>query len=140
MPALQEFFIKPTQICRYVTLRSSYVLDLIFLFNKEHILISTRYQLYPDILVAMRMHTTKKGKKNYKQEKSRFSGQFLVAAPLTPPIQHQKSSFSKSDASKKETVHKHHRRPIIYLRFSPWRKSPLTKITSSTRTLSGTTN
>jgi hypothetical protein len=68
MPALQEFFIKPTQMCRYDTLRSSSVLDLIFLFNKEHILISNRYQLYLDILVAIRMHTTKKEKRITKKK------------------------------------------------------------------------
>jgi hypothetical protein len=33
--------------------------------------------------------------------------------------QHQKSSFSKIDASKKGTVHKRYRRPTIDLRFSP---------------------
>jgi hypothetical protein len=33
--------------------------------------------------------------------------------------QHHKSSFSKSDVFKKETVHKHRYRPIIDLRFLP---------------------
>jgi hypothetical protein len=66
------------------------------------------------------MRTTKK-------KMSRYSDLFHVAAAQPPPRQHQKFSFSKSDASKKETVHKHHRRLIIDHRFSPWIKSPLTK-------------
>jgi hypothetical protein len=57
-------------------------------------------------------------KKNYKKEKSRYSDKFLVATVLTPPKPHQKSNFSKSDASKKETMPNHHHRPIIDLRFS----------------------
>jgi hypothetical protein len=65
------------------------------------------------------MHTAKK-KKNYKKEdKFRYSDLFLETAVLTPSRQYQKSNFSKSDASKKGTVHNHHRRPIIDLRFSP---------------------
>jgi hypothetical protein len=50
------------------------------------------------------MHTVKINKKNYKKEKSRYSDQFPVSATLTPPRQQQKSSFSKSDASKKFIV------------------------------------
>jgi hypothetical protein len=73
------------------------------------------------------MHTAKKKEKELRKEKSRCSELFLVAAVLTQPIQHQKSSFSKSDASKKEMVHKHHHRPIKDLRFSPWKKFLLTK-------------
>jgi hypothetical protein len=65
------------------------------------------------------MHTAKKRKKNYEKEKSRCNDLFPETAALTPPRQHQKSSFSKSDASNKGTVHKHRRRPIIDLRFSP---------------------
>jgi hypothetical protein len=55
---------------------------------------------------------------NYKKrrikekEKSRYSDKFLIAATLTPPRQHQKSNISKSDGSKKGTVHKRRRRPI----------------------------
>jgi hypothetical protein len=87
------------------------------------------------------MHTAKNRRRiTKKKEKSRFSDLFPRAATLTPPRQHQKSSFSKSDASKKETVHKRRRRPIIDLRFSPWRKSSLTKAMPSTRSLPGTTN
>jgi hypothetical protein len=58
-------------------------------------------------------------KKNYKKRNSRCSNIFPETAALTPPIQHQKSNFSKSDASKKGTVHKRRRRPIMDLRFLP---------------------
>jgi hypothetical protein len=91
--------------------------------------------------VAIRMHTVQLKKKNYiKKEKSSYSDNFLVAATLTPPRQHQKSNISKSNTSKKETVHKCRRHPIIDLRFSPWRKFSLTKTIPSTRSLLGTTN
>jgi hypothetical protein len=63
------------------------------------------------------MHITKKRKKNYKKkEKSHYSDLFFKTALLTPPRQHQKFSFSKSDVSKKGTVQKRHRHPIIDLR------------------------
>jgi hypothetical protein len=66
------------------------------------------------------MHTAKRLKKgNTKKEMFRYNDQFLVVATLTPPKQHQKSNFFKSGAFKKETVRKHRRRPIVYLRFSP---------------------
>jgi hypothetical protein len=69
------------------------------------------------------MHTAKKEKEELqKKEKSRNRDKFLVAATLTTPRQHQKSNISKNDAFKKGTVHKHSHRPIIDLRFSPWRK------------------
>jgi hypothetical protein len=77
--------------------------------------------------MALRMHIAKKQKKKYKKEKSRYSYLFLIAAEQTPPRKHQKFAFSNSDASKKETVHKRCHRPIIDHRFSPWRKTPLTK-------------
>jgi hypothetical protein len=48
----------------------------------------------------------KKGKRNTEKEKSRYRDRKLETATLTPPRQHQKISFSISDASKKETVHK----------------------------------
>jgi hypothetical protein len=63
------------------------------------------------------MHTTKKRRKITEKEKPRYSDKFLVAVALTPPRQHQKSNIFESNASKKETVHKRHRRPIIDLRF-----------------------
>jgi hypothetical protein len=67
------------------------------------------------------MHTAKKkGKRNTEKESSRYREiENLKTATLTPPRQHQKISFSISDASKKETVHKCCRRPIIDLRYSP---------------------
>jgi hypothetical protein len=46
----------------------------------------------------------------------------LVAATQTTTNTTPDVKFSKSEASKKETVHKHHRRPIIDLMFSTWRK------------------
>jgi hypothetical protein len=61
------------------------------------------------------MHTAKK---KYKKEKSRSSDLFPETAALTPSRQHQKSSFSKSDVSKKGTVHKRRRRPLMDLRIS----------------------
>jgi hypothetical protein len=61
------------------------------------------------------MHTAKKKEK----EKSRYRDRKLETGTLTPPRQHQKISFSIRDASKKETVHKRCRRPIIDLRYSP---------------------
>jgi hypothetical protein len=54
------------------------------------------------------MHTAKKRKKNYRKEKSRYSDEFFVTADQTPPT--QKSINSKSDASKKGTLHKQHHR------------------------------
>jgi hypothetical protein len=49
------------------------------------------------------MHKTKK--KNYKKEKSRYRDPKLETTTLAPPKQHQKISFSISDASKKKIVH-----------------------------------
>jgi hypothetical protein len=79
--------------------------------------------------MALQMHTTIKHKKNYKKEKkkSRYSDLFLVAAVQPPPRQHKKFSFSKRNASKKETVHKHCRRPIIYRRIFTVEKVPAHK-------------
>jgi hypothetical protein len=65
------------------------------------------------------MQTIKKERKITKKEKSRSSDLFPETAALTPPRQHQKSNLSKRDASKKGTVHKRRRRPIMDLRFSP---------------------
>jgi hypothetical protein len=62
------------------------------------------------------------------KQKSRCSDKFLIAATLTPPRQNKKkSNISKSDVSKKETVHKRHCRPIIDLRFHPGEKFALIK-------------
>jgi hypothetical protein len=66
------------------------------------------------------MHTAKKKEKEIQKKKSPATEiENLKTATLTPPRQHQKISFSISDASKKETVHKRCRRPIIDLRYSP---------------------
>jgi hypothetical protein len=98
------------------------LVDISF-FDKEYILISKRYQLHPasattqhpnDITDA---HSQKK-KKNNREEKSRYGDKFLVeAVQITPPKQHQKSSFSNIDASRKEIVHKRHHPPIIDHRY-----------------------
>jgi hypothetical protein len=63
-------------------------------------------------------HNQKK-EKIQKKEKSRYRDRKLETATLTPPRQHQKNRLSISDTSKKETVHKRYRRPIIDLRYSP---------------------
>jgi hypothetical protein len=86
------------------------------------------------------MHIAKKNKNNYIKRKFCYSDKFLVTATLTPPRQHQKSNISKSEASKKETVHKRHRRLIIYIRLLLWRKVHAYKTRPSTRQLLGTTN
>jgi hypothetical protein len=86
------------------------------------------------------MHTAKKRRRITEKEKGPLSDKFLVASTLAPPRQHHKSNISKNNASKKGIVHKHRRRPIIDLRFSPWRKVCAHKIMPSTRQLRGTTN
>jgi hypothetical protein len=94
-----------------------------FFFEKEHILISWRYELYP----ASAKHYALNGiqdahsqkKKGNTKKNSGYRDRKLETATLTPPRQHQTISFSVSNASKKETVHKYCRRPIIDLRFSP---------------------
>jgi hypothetical protein len=49
------------------------------------------------------MHIAKKKEKEIqKKEKSRYRDRKLETTTLTPPRQHQKISFSISDASKKE--------------------------------------
>jgi hypothetical protein len=78
----------PTHFIRVVL--SSEYLQILDFFDKEYILISRRYQLHSALqqhsaLVTIQMHIAKKQKKNYKNEKSRFSDQFLVAVAQTPP-------------------------------------------------------
>jgi hypothetical protein len=69
--------------------------------------------------MAVQMHPTKKEKKKLRKEKTRY-GILALAATIHPPQkQHLSSRLSKSDASKKGTVHKRHRRPIKDLGFSP---------------------
>jgi hypothetical protein len=91
-------------------------------FYKEHILISQRYQLHPASATSCPngiKDAHSQEKKGNTKKKSRYRDRKLETATLTPPRPHQKISFSISDASKKETVHKCYRRPIIDLRFSP---------------------
>jgi hypothetical protein len=95
-------------------------------------LISRRYKLHPTSATKQCPNDIKdahkqKDMKKYIKEISSYSALFLIAAVQTPPRQHQKSSFSNSDASKKETVNKHYRRPIGDYRFLPRRISSLTK-------------
>jgi hypothetical protein len=66
-------------------------------------------------------HNQKKEEELQKERKIMLEWSFLVAAILTSPIQYQKFSSSKSGASKKGTVYEYRRRPIVDLRFSPWR-------------------
>jgi hypothetical protein len=80
------------------------------------------------------MRTAKKGKKKYKKKILA-----IVATTLTPPRQHQNSSFSKSDVFKKEIVYKHRHRSIIDLRFA-LEKVRVHKTMPSTKPLPGTTN
>jgi pantothenate kinase len=54
-----------------------------------------------------------------KKLKSRYNISIFIAATQTPSKQRLKSRFLKNDASKKETVHKRHRRSIINYRFLP---------------------
>jgi hypothetical protein len=54
--------------------------------------------------------------KKLKKEKSHYNVPVLAAAE-TPPRQHIKSRFSKTEVSKKETMHKQHHRPIKNLSF-----------------------
>ena len=97
-----------------------------FFIDKEHILISRWYELHPAsattrALAAPRMHTAQNKKKNY-EKKSRYSDLFLVTADLTPPKQYKKSSFSRSDVSKKGTMLKRRRNQLMSdLGFSPWK-------------------
>jgi hypothetical protein len=95
--------------------------DTIYIFlNKEHILISGRYQLHP---VYETTHfpsgitDAHSWKKEELQKKSYYIDIFLETTVLTPPRQHQKSSFTKSDASKNKTMHKCRRCLIIDINF-----------------------
>jgi hypothetical protein len=96
-----------------------------FFFDKEYILILWRYQLHPASATMecpngiTDAHSQKIQEELQKKKKSRYIDLFLVAAVQPPPRQHYKFSFSKSDTSKKEIVHKSYRRPIIDHRFSP---------------------
>jgi hypothetical protein len=63
--------------------------------------------------------TQPKKKKKLRKEKTRHSILVLAATIHPPPRQHLNSRLFKSDAFKKGTVHKRHRRPIKDLGFSP---------------------
>jgi hypothetical protein len=69
--------------------------------------------------MAVRMHPAKKRKKKLRKEKTRYGILALAATIHPPPKQHLNSRLSKSDVSKKRTVHKRHRRPIKDLGLSP---------------------
>ena len=66
--------------------------------------------------MAAPMDTAKKKKKEAKNRKVPAS---VFAAAQTPSRQHLKSRFFESDAFKKETVHKRHRRRSRILDFYP---------------------
>jgi hypothetical protein len=93
-------------------------------FDKGNILIlrDTNYtqplQLR-NTLMAVRMRSAKKRKKKLRKEKTRYGILALAATIHPPPRQHLNSRLSKSDASKKGTVHKRRRRPIKDLGLSP---------------------
>jgi hypothetical protein len=53
------------------------------------------------VLIALQMHTSKRRRIT---EKIVYSDLIVLAVVQTPPRQHQKSSFSNSNASKKETI------------------------------------
>jgi hypothetical protein len=85
-------------------------------------IISRRYQLHSisatmqhpkDIMDA---HTLKTKRR---RRKLRYSDLSLVAVVHLPPRQHLESKFFKDNASKKDTLRKLHRCPVIDLRFSP---------------------
>jgi hypothetical protein len=98
---------------------------LVLIFYKEYILIARRYQLHPASGTTScpngikDTHSQKKRRKELQKRKSRYRYPYPETATLTPPRQHQKITFFIGDASKKETVHKHCRRLIIDLKFSP---------------------
>jgi hypothetical protein len=77
---------------------------------------------------------------NPKTERRRKVYIFLVAVIQTLLRKYMKFKLSKSDAFKKEKVHKYRPHPNIDYRFSTWRKSAISKIMPSTRPLPDTTN
>jgi hypothetical protein len=56
------------------------------------------------------MHIAKK--EAAKKEEPHYNVSVFAATTQTPPTQHLKFMFFKSDASKKETLQKHRRHPI----------------------------
>jgi hypothetical protein len=81
-----------------------------------------RYQLHPASATTQYHNgsTDAHSQKNKNKQKKNCHGIRALAATIQPPPrQHLNFRLSKSNASKKETVQKHHRRPIKDLRFSP---------------------
>jgi hypothetical protein len=103
----------------------------LYFLDNEYILISSRYQLHSASTTTRCPCDIADVHNQIKEEiikkKSYYSDQFLVVIVVQTLLgQHQKSSFSNSDASKKETMYTHHRCSIIDHIFSPWRKFSLT--------------
>jgi hypothetical protein len=93
-----------------------------FFFDIGNLLISrdtnyTQPLQLRNTIMAVRMDPAKKEKET-KKRKDRYSILALAATIHPPPRQHLNSRLSKSDAFKKGTVQKRHRRPIKDLRFS----------------------
>jgi hypothetical protein len=65
------------------------------------------------------MQPAKKNKTKLRKEKTRYGILALAATIHPPPRQYLNSRLSKSDTSKKKTVHKRHRRLIEDLGLSP---------------------
>jgi hypothetical protein len=86
-------------------------------FDKKYILILRRYQLHSASATTQYSNSitdahSQKKKENYIKEKSRYDIPVLATMVQPPTRQHLNSRHSKSDASKKVTVHKHHHHPI----------------------------
>jgi hypothetical protein len=109
-----------------------------FFIRSIYILISSRYQLYPFSATthcpsgSMDAHSQKREEKLYKKRK----------VPLQRLIFCSSSANTTKTTPEVKLLQKRRLQegPIIYHRFSPWKKSMLTKIMPSTRPLSGTTN
>jgi hypothetical protein len=77
-----------------------------------------RYQLHPVYgttqypIGSTNAHNQKKEKKTKRRKKSRYGIPTLAATVHPPARQHLNCRLSKSNASKKGTVHKRHRLPI----------------------------
>jgi hypothetical protein len=69
--------------------------------------------------MAVWIHTSQKKKKKLRKEKTRYAIPALAAINIHHQDNTCNSRFSKSDGFKKGTMHKHRRRPIKDLWFSP---------------------
>jgi hypothetical protein len=92
---------------------------------KIQLYITSATTKYPNDITDTHIPTTIK--QECKKQKICYSDPILVTATRTTSKTTPDSKFSKNDASMKETMHKHHRRPIIKIRFSSWRKFALSK-------------